>query len=151
MWPFKSNKSSDDDDWEFKAVPLTTLARWYIYDLDVEDANKLAVALELTPSSPEGDEKERQDSYDRIARIDGMMTFFHTMADINAKVVFQVQKDNLPPEMQGFLDRSSEELEQLVNFYESMSFAAILSAFSTAAELGLVQVAGKITSKEIGE
>ena len=134
MWPFRPSKPEDDDAWETSAVPLTTLARWYVYDLDVEEANKLAVSLDLSPVSQEGDEKERQDSEERVDRIRGMIPFFNTMSEINARVVFQVQKDNLPSEMKSFLDKDSEELAQRGRFYESMSFEAILSAFSTAAE-----------------
>ena len=152
MWPFKSNRpSGDDDEWVSKSVPISTLARWYLYDLDVANPNKLAVSMELTPVSEEGDEKERQDSDVRIARLEGMMPFIHTMADINAKAVFQVQKNELPEEMRKFLSTESPELEQLVKFYESMSFAAILSALSSAAELGLIDVSGRFTTKETGE
>lgn len=152
MWPFKSNRPpGGDDEWVSKSVPISTLARWYLYDLDVANPNKLAVSLDLTPVSEEGDEKERQDSDVRITRLEGMMPFIHTMADINAKAVFQVQKNELPEEMRKFLSTESPELEQLVKFYESMSFAAILSALSSAAELGLIDVSGRFTTKEKGE
>ena len=150
MWPFKSGRSFDDDDggWEDKAVPLSTLARWYMYDMDVQDANKLAVALDLTPVSEEGDEKERQDSDDRIDRISGLIPFFNTMANINAEAVFQVQRQELPPEMKEMLANPTPELMQLVKFYEGLSFAAILSSFSSAAELGLIKLTGNVLSKE---
>lgn len=150
MWPFKSERpSDDDDDWVTKAVPITTLARWYMYDLDVEDTNKLAVQLDLTPVSEEGDEKERQDSDVRINRINALMPFFYTLADINAKVVFAVQKSSLPEEVSSMVDPNSPEAEQLFRFYSSMSFAAILSAFSSAAELGLVDLSGRFVTKDM--
>ncbi len=152
MWPFRPNKPSDDgDEWISKSVPVSTLARWYLYDLDVSNPNKLAVALDLTPVSEEGDEKERQDSDVRVARLDPIIPFIYTMADINAKAVFQVQRHELPKEMRDFLNTASPELEQLVKFYESMSFAAIFSALSSGAELGLLELSGKFTTKEIGE
>ena len=150
MWPFKSERpSNDDDDWVTKAVPITTLARWYMYDLDVEDTNKLAVQLDLTPVSEEGDEKERQDSDVRIDRINALMPFFYTLADINAKVVFAVQKNSLPEEVSSMVDPNSPEAEHLFRFYSSMSFAAILSSFSSAAELGLVDLSGRFVTKDM--
>lgn len=152
MWPFRPNRpDGDDDEWVSKAIPITTLARWYMYDVDVKDANKLAVALDLTPVSEEGDEKERQDSDVRIRRVEGVMEFINTMAEINAKAVLQVQMAELPPELQAFLKSGPAELEQLLKFYESMSFAAILTSFSSAAELGIIDLSGRFTSKEIGD
>lgn len=149
MWPFRSDKP--DDSWVSKAVPVTTLARWYMYDLDVTDANKLAVALNLTPVSEEGDEKERQDADVRIRRLESITPFMSTMAEINSRAVFQVQRNELSEELREHLRGSGPELDQLIKFYERMSFAAILSSFSSAAELGLIQIAGKFTSKEVGE
>lgn len=154
MWPFGSNKRSNnegDDEWVTKSIPVTTLARWYLYDVDVNNPNKLAMLLDLTPVSEEGDEKERQDSDVRVDRLTNMFPFIKTMAEINAKAVFQVQRTELPQELSKFLDINSPEMEQLVRFYESISFAAIMSALSSAAELGLVELSGKFTSKEIGE
>lgn len=149
-WPFKNNRFSNDDgdDWVTKAVPISTLARWYMYDMDVEDTNKLAVSLDLTPVSPEGDEKERQDSDVRVEHISPLMPFFYTLADINANVVLNVQKANLPEEMRGVFDGSPEELHHLYNFYRSMSFAAILSSFSSAAELGLIDLSGRFVTND---
>ena len=40
-------------------IPFTTLIRWYLYDLEVENPNKIAELLGLTPISQEGEEKER--------------------------------------------------------------------------------------------
>ena len=152
MWPFNpSNESEDDEGWVSKAVPVTTLARWYIYDMDAKNANKLAVELELTPVSEEGDEKERQDSDLRVERVIALTAFFATMAEINAKAIMQVQKSELPPQVQAAFEKHSHELEQLLHFYQSMSYAAIFSAFSSAAELGLVEISGRFTSTETNE
>lgn len=153
MWPFGSNKRSndDDDDWVTKSIPVTTLARWYLYDVEVNNPNALAVLLDLTPVSEEGDEKERQDSEVRVDRLYNIFPFIKTMAEINAKAVFQVQRAELPEELTKLLNPNSPEMEQLIKFYEHLSFAAIMSAFSSAAELGLVELSGKFTSKEIGE
>lgn len=151
MWPFNPSNESEDEDWVTKAVPVTTLARWYIYDMDAKNTNKLAVELDLTPVSEEGDEKERQDSDIRVDRVMALGAFFATMAEINAKAIMQVQKSELPPQVQVAFEKHSHELEQLLYFYQSMSYAAIFSAFSSAAELGLVEISGRFTSTETDE
>lgn len=151
MWPFKSNDTPEDEEWSSKAIPITTLARWYIYDMVAKDVNKLATALALTPVSEEGDEKESQDSIDRLARVESLIPYMEVMSDINSKVIMQLQRDTLPEEVKEQLADSEEALEHLLTFYDYVSFAAILSAFSSAAELGIIDVSGRFTHKETGE
>ena len=152
MWPFNPSDDPDDDEgWVTKAVPVTTLARWYIYDMDAKNTNKLAIELDLTPVSEEGDEKERQDSAVRVDRISSLVAFFATMSEINAKAIMQVQKSELPPQVQAAFKQHEHELEHLLHFYTSMSYAAIFSSFASAAELGLIDVSGRFTSTETSE
>lgn len=147
MWPFNSDDSSDDGYSETRReIPVTTLARWYLYDMDVKHVNKLAMSLDLMPVSEEGDEKERQDSNARVSIIEPLIPFISIMSEINAKAVVQVQRNDLPPHLKKAFQQHTHELEQILQFYQQLSFAAIFSAFSSAAELGLVDVSGTFTS-----
>lgn len=146
MWPFNPADDADDESWVTREIPITTLARWYLYDMDVKNVNKLATTLDLMPVSEEGDEKERQDSNTRVDRIEDLIPYISIMSEINAKAVIQVQQNELPASVRRAMQHHSAELEQLLLFYQHMSFAAIFSAFSSAAELGLIDISGRFTS-----
>ena len=49
---FNRFSNNDEQNWELTrdSVPLSTLARWYLYDLGIEDANTFgAKVFNLTP------------------------------------------------------------------------------------------------------
>lgn len=146
MWPFNSPDDKGEPSETRRQVPVTTLARWYLYDMDVKYVNKLAMSLDLMPVSEEGDEKERQDSNARVSLIEPLIPFISIMSEINSKAVIQVQRDELPPHLKKAFQQHAQELEQIMQFYQHLSFAAIFSAFSSAAELGLIDVSGTFTS-----
>lgn len=119
-----------------QAVPMSTLIRWYCYDLGIEDVNSLAEEFGLFPVSAEGEEFENDASDKRMDNIYPLLPFIDMMAKINAKAVRTIQ-------FEGF---NSEELEGLGEFdpeimeaiYSQISFSALTAAFSSAIELGLV-------------
>jgi len=56
-------------------VPLSTLIRWYCYDLGIEDVNDLVKAFSLMPVSQEGEDFEKEASERRIDAVVPLMPF----------------------------------------------------------------------------
>lgn len=145
-WPF-SRKSRDADDSAVQTLPVSTLIRWFIYDIGFEHPNDLATKLALLPVSDEGDEKERADSTTRLVQLTTMVPFIQVMAAINAKAALELQAEVFEAVGIGFTS-DSPEYESLLNFYEKISLTAILTSLSSANQLGLVDIYGVHTSVE---
>ena len=135
---------------EDNIIPLTTLARWYLYDTDLEEPNKVAHRLGMSPVSDEGNEKELQDSDKRIDRIISLYPFIGAIADINARAVAATQIMHMEDYNGGPELADSEAM--ISELYRVIGHAAITSAFSTAVELGIVRLSeGKEASRIVEE
>lgn len=146
MFPFSSN--DDDDDEEAERIPVSTLFRWYLYDMDVKDPNTLGKAFDLLPVSAEGDEKERQDAEARIAKVDPLISFLNLYSHINSQYIFETQKATLL-KMPGVTSEVLEsEADSIGMFYQNVTFAGLLTTFSAAVDLGLIRINGSFTGVE---
>lgn len=129
----------DDDEFETEVlneqIPLSTLIRWYCYDLGVEDANDLFRAFDLMPVSQEGEEYEIDQSFDRIKEVDPLLPFFEMIAAINAKAISTIQLQDAGDD--AVLQEGDKDLME--GLYRQVSFAALVAAFSTALELGFLK------------
>jgi hypothetical protein len=149
-FPFFNRFSNNDDGqtWGLTrdSVPLSTLARWYLYDLGIEDANTFgAKVFDLTPISNEGKEKEEEDSVHRMSFVIPILPFLNLMAEINAQAIVAVQKSDMikhgMPE-----DEIETGLVETTEFYKSIGFATLVSGCAAAVELGLIDISGTFTS-----
>lgn len=68
-------------------VPVSTLIRWFLYDTDLMAPNKVAPLVGLNPVSQEGDEKEVEESAERLSDMDELMPFLAAMAEISSSVL----------------------------------------------------------------
>lgn len=122
-------------------VPLSTLFRWYCYDLRIDNPNKIAEAVGLTPISNEGEEMERRDSDLRVLRVLPYMNFFNTIADINSIALSESQM-SIFDSVIDTAGATKEELEDMVDriteIYKLISMSALVSGFSSAFALDLV-------------
>jgi hypothetical protein len=117
-------------------IPFSTLTRWYLYDLSLEDPNELAVALGLNPVSDEGDEKEVEDSAIRLARLDAMLPYLDIISELNAKIITTTQLLELGKE--GSTDDLENDVAIMKDLYHVVGFSALVSAFSSGMELGIL-------------
>ena len=127
------------------SIPLSTIIRWYLYDLDVKDANELAEAFGMIPVSGEVEEKEREDALRRRANISPLMSFLDIFAEINSKAISVVQEIELLAAglTQAQIAASSEFLK---HFYRNLSLSVLASAIASAVEIGLLTVNGSLVS-----
>lgn len=141
IWPFRKK---DEYNLEMGSVPLSTLVRWYLYDAGVVNPNKAASYFEMTPVSEEGSEKEEADSAKRIGAVIPLFPYLAVLAEVNARVISSLQKDEL---VEAGMDPSKldNELESMKEFYEQLGFTGLITAFSAAAELGLITITGEFS------
>lgn len=146
MWPFKGEDSEEPESSTLMSkVPITTLYRWYMYDMNIENPNEHLNVFNITPISDEGDEKEREESDARTDRIEALIPFMNLYANMNAHYIFEMQKADLL-EIPGITEEKlKSEMPNLKQFYRQISFAAILTMLSSAIELGLLIPDGSIT------
>jgi hypothetical protein len=126
-------------------VPTSTLVRWYLHDLVVESPNEIAAKFGLTPISDEGIQKEEQDSQYRIQKLAPLIPYLNLIADINARVIAYTQ---LRASMSEGLE---DEIEELMEFYAAVGMSALISAFASGIEIGIIQPTSLNTTIDIQE
>jgi len=147
MWPFIKD-DGDDDDVQIDKVPLSTLFRWFLYDMDVDNPNQYAKVFDLTAVSEEGDEKEREESDRRTEKLEPIYPYLSLFASINAQYTYESQKAELllmPGMSEEILQKEGERIKL---FYRNITFAGLMGTFSTALELGLIKLNGTFTGIE---
>jgi hypothetical protein len=126
-------------------VPITTLYRWYLYDIIGDDANKHIDLFELSLVSEEGNEKELENSELRLSAIETLLPFLNLYANINAEYSFEVHKEQMI-KIQGITESMVESSsENLKEFYSNIAFNALISAISAAVDLKLLELNGFFT------
>lgn len=122
-----------------KDIPISTLTRWYIYDTELAEPNEIASLIGLTYVSEEGNEKEREDSDVRLENIQQLLPFLDLIAKIGADVITNIQVKEIT-------DRNPEDKEEIARevgtmnvLYRVIGMSAIIGAFSSAMEIGLIK------------
>ena len=120
-------------------IPFSTITRWSLYDLSVEDPNEIAVTLGLNPVSEEGNQKEEDDSSIRLEELDSLLPFMDIISELNAKIIVAVQRRDMLKE--GLIEKEElgeEELMHMTEFYKSIGFSALVTAFSSGINLDII-------------
>lgn len=130
-----------DDNYEIftRDIPLSTILRWYIYDTELGEPNDVAEVMGLNRSSEEGDEKEREDSKLRLDNIGYLMPYLNSMADIAADVITAVQVDEINKDNPDNSEEIERELNTMRVLYKIVSLSAIMGAFASTMEIGLIE------------
>ena len=141
--------SEERPGYELSKIPLNTLYRWYMYDLDFPEPNAYAHVFDLTPVSEEGDDKERQDSDLRMDNLASLIPFIRLYASINSNYMYEIQKPTMlaiPGVTEAALQEQSESLKKL---YYQITLAGLVSMMSSAIELGIVVTDGTETEVDV--
>jgi hypothetical protein len=129
-----------------KDIPFSTLIRWFIYDTDLVDPNEASVLMGMNPVSDEGNAKEQEDSDLRLTNVDELMPFIITVAEISSKTLTNIQLFEMSKAGDAALDDA--EIESIKNLYMLVGLSSIVSAFSSALELGLIEKSVFISNVE---
>jgi len=145
-WPI----SEPENPGKIQKVPITTLYRWYLYDILGEEANKNIEVFGLSPVSNEGHEKEQEDSENRLFAIEALLPFLTIYANMNAEFSFEIHRKEML-KVSG-IDESVLEsgADALKEFYSNIAFNSMLAAVSAAVELNLIKMYGMYTGIEEG-
>lgn len=130
---FRNNEESSVERTE---VPFSTILRWALYDLSIEEPNEIAVSLGLNPVSEEGHNKEVEDSELRLSYLDDLIPYIDVISELNAKVVVATQVRDLPSWDSN--PPSEEEIEAMGSFYKAIGFSALVTAFSSGIQLDIL-------------
>lgn len=130
----------DEDDFELvrKDIPLSTIARWYIYDTELGEPNEVSTVLGLNMVSEEGDEKEREDSELRIKNVEYLLPFIHAMSDVAADIISGIQIKEILEKNPEAEEEINTELDLMRTMYKVISLSSLIGAFSSAMEIGLI-------------
>lgn len=137
MWGFRK-KDEDESEKITKEIPMAVIARWYFYDAGLEDPNKLADLVGMVPVSTEGDEREEEDSDQRLLRVAPLVPFIETIAEINARSITELQFDHYITSGQLDPNDLKEEKTHIEELYRQVGYSALLAAFASGIELGII-------------
>lgn len=116
-------------------VPMSTLLRWYLYDTRLAEPNTLVEELGLNKVSEEGEDKEKEDSDNRLANIATMFPFMDTIADfsVNTMLAMQITKAEEHDE-----EVSEEDLETSGIIYKAIAMSTLIGFLSIATHLDII-------------
>lgn len=137
-WFSKRNESFEVEYFK-KDIPLSTIARWYVYDTELGEPNEVVELIGLNRASAEGDEKEREDSDTRLENVDYLLPYLHAIADIAADVITGVQVEEIVKNNPDSKEEIERELDTMRVLYKVVSLSAIIGAFASAMEIGLIE------------
>lgn len=139
-------KRKKEDDFEIirKDIPITDIARWFIYDTGIGDPTALANALGMNPDSLEGQEKQEEDSDNRTAQIAYLLPFLDLMSDIVADAITGIQLAEIKEKEPDNVEEIERESNLMHTMYKMISMTTLVGGFSAAMEIGLIN-SGEIT------
>lgn len=136
MWKFWKRMFKDEI--TITEIQMNTLARWYFYDAGLADPNKLSSLVGMIPVSSEGSKKEEEASDARLIRVIPLIPFLQTVSDINAKTMATLQFDHYVSTGQVDPEQLTDEKDSIEDMYNQVGYSALLSAFASALELGII-------------
>jgi hypothetical protein len=147
-WPINHD---GDEEYEINKIPITTLFRWFLYDVNSDDAHKYSQLFHLTPVSEEGDAKEQADSDIRVENIADIVPLLTFYANATSEFAFNLHREkliNLDGVTDDMIDSSEEVFKE---FYYNMVFAGLLGTFSAMNALDIIKLNSTHASIQEGE
>lgn len=129
-------------------VPVSTLFRWYCYDLEIVNPNRISSKLGLSGVSEDVEEMEKEASNKRLVHIVPILPFLKAVASINATVLSEIQSENIKNQIGPDDERMAHVMEALEDVLGHISLSALIAGFSAAISLGVVHSSG-IAAKEV--
>lgn len=135
-----------NDEMDARYLPISTLLRWYLYDLEVEDREEFAKEyLDIPPISEEGAEMELKDSVERMARVKEYENIAKAVAEINGYIINAIHQEGFEEQLAELYPNMSEEdkeevrlaREESAAFLDQVGYAACLFMLSVGFNLGL--------------
>jgi len=146
-WKFWEKNNEDFKGFEPVVVPSSTLFRWALYDLGIENPNRFAEAAGFTPISEEVESMEVQESAKRLAAIAPYKSFISMMIHVTAEILTETSSTLFGSQLLEATGISQDEqVEILFDMYAHIASATLLPALSAALDLGIIVNPGAFTT-----
>ena len=123
-------------------MSLSSLLRWYCYDVGISDVRALMSNFGLIPISEEAEELEMRESNVRLAAVKDLVPFISVYAEISSYVMAEQQRSLIEKTVEDPEHREKLTKMILGNFY-ALSLQVLVSAFASSVALDLVDKGSK--------
>jgi hypothetical protein len=153
-WWTELFRKKDDYNIVSNSIPLSTVARWYLYDtslIEEEHINDFAELIGLTRVSTEGHEMELMESLKRTDDIHTMLPFLDFISDVSSQLFMAIHL-NEALESGASDEEIEEQSKSMKNIYKAIALSTLVGAFSSALNIGMIDHnTVKSTVSDIGE
>jgi hypothetical protein len=122
---------------QHQEIPFSTITRWSLYDLMLDNPNKVAVDLGLNPVSDEGHDKEREDSDGRLSNVQPLLPFIEVTSELTARILSSVQLSEIDA-LGESVDLDQDDIDVMIAFFKSVALSSLIVAFSSALQLDMI-------------
>jgi hypothetical protein len=133
----RRNKKKD----ELTLADVTNRLRGFILDSQIQNAHELSVILGCSPLSDELQEKEEEESDNRVEKIGSLIPLLYAHAHVLAEGAVEFQRANVKNEaLKNLPDEMWWESRKLM---EQMALSVLLGSVSQLVDMGLLTVTKK--------
>jgi hypothetical protein len=133
----RRNKKKD----ELTLADVTNRLRGFILDSQIQNAHELSVILGCSPLSDELQEKEEEESDNRVDKIGSLIPLLYAHAHVLAEGAVEFQRANVKNDaLKNLPDEMWWESRKLM---EQMALSVLLGSVSQLVDMGLVTVTKK--------
>jgi hypothetical protein len=133
----RRNKKKD----ELTLADVTNRLRGFILDSQIQNAHELSVILGCSPLSDELQEKEEEESDNRVDKIGSLIPLLYAHAHVLAEGAVEFQRANVKNEaLKNLPDEMWWESRKLM---EQMALSVLLGSVSQLVDMGLLTVTKK--------
>jgi hypothetical protein len=126
---------------ELTLADVTNRLRGFILDSQIQHAHELSVILGCTPLSEELQEKEEEESDNRIEKISTLIPLLYAHAHVLAEGAVEYQRSNVTNEtLKNLPDEMWWESRKMM---EQMALSVLLGSVSQLVDMGLLDVSKK--------
>lgn len=126
---------------ELTLSEVTNRLRGFILDSQIQNAHELSVILGCTPLSPELQEKEEEESDNRVERIASLIPLMYAHAHVLAESAVEYQRSNVKSEaLKNLPDDMWWESRKMM---EQMALSVLLGSVSQLLDMGLIKLPRK--------
>ena len=123
---------------ELTLADVTNRLRGFILDSQIQHAHELSVILGCTPLSEELQEKEEEESDNRIEKISTLIPLLYAHAHVLAEGAVEYQRSNVTNEtLKNLPDEMWWESRKMM---EQMALSVLLGSVSQLVDMGLLDV-----------
>lgn len=133
----RRNKKKD----ELTLADITNRLRGFILDSQIQNAHELSVILGCSPLSDELQEKEEEESDNRVDKIGSLIPLLYAHAHVLAEGAVEFQRANVKNEaLKNLPDEMWWESRKLM---EQMALSVLLGSVSQLVDMGLITILKK--------